>query len=153
MVIFYFSKPDPYLRMNIDNAKKSLLPMVVWRFISQHVNFSRSSLYEPSGFKSSFEIFYPSPLELCLTDDRAVRKVIGSKIIYYSQHYLSHLSRPKYTISETRTGYLVVLTAVIRNLSRSDLGEYKCFANSGVGAAESGDVVIHGKLIVAYLHA
>ncbi|XP_026686151.1 uncharacterized protein LOC103518592 [Diaphorina citri] len=54
-------------------------------------------------------------------------------------------SKSKYILTETRTGYEVNLTVVIRNLSRQDLGEYKCYSSNGLGESESGFVKIHGE--------
>ncbi|KAI5721927.1 hypothetical protein M8J76_001040 [Diaphorina citri] len=57
------------------------------------------------------------------------------------EHVLTNGS--KYILTETRTGYEVNLTVVIRNLSRQDLGEYKCYSSNGLGESESGFVKIH----------
>ncbi|KAI5725231.1 hypothetical protein M8J77_012835 [Diaphorina citri] len=65
------------------------------------------------------------------------------------EHVLTNGS--KYILTETRTGYEVNLTVVIRNLSRQDLGEYKCYSSNGLGESESGFVKIHDTHLAIYL--
>ncbi|KOB71004.1 Neurotrimin, partial [Operophtera brumata] len=51
---------------------------------------------------------------------------------------------PKYTISEERTSYKVMMKLTIRRFSRSDIGTYNCVSTNSLGKSE-GTLRLYGE--------
>lgn len=54
--------------------------------------------------------------------------------------------RPKYGISEQRTGYKGVMRLTVRAFSSADVGTYHCVSTNSLGRAE-GTLRLYGKLV------
>jgi hypothetical protein len=54
------------------------------------------------------------------------------------------LTRPKYGITENRSGYRGTMRLIVRNFAQSDVGTYHCVSTNSLGKAE-GTLRLYGK--------